>query len=228
MAIPRSAVAWLVAAVAATTTLALVPGAGAHTQKDGKWTFRYFTRDLGDNLQTHCINGTGSIDPLTIVFRYYGEAGRTFSHATGDTDWFRYSELEHSPQAICGLNEATGKYSDVHGETDEAEGHGVLETPVRAHFRIWSAPHPHDTPYERWSTADPHHERYGVRNERPTHVIDEPWGDWEAHLAREMGDDGHNVYIDHFYRGAPQTVQGHPDNGLATRVGGCHGSNCTG
>lgn len=214
--------------VAASVSLFLPASVSAHTQTSGQWTARYFSRDLGDQLLTHCINGSGSVDPLNIVFRYHGDVIRIFDHVVRETHWDTFPGFEHSPQAICGLNEQSGSYDDVHGETDEAEGHGDLQLPVRAHLRIWSAPHPHTTSYEKWSTAGVHHERWGEKNNRPTHIIDEPCETWERHLANELQTANHAVEYDLYYRGPLQNVQGHPDNGMATRVGGCEFSDCAG
>jgi len=90
--------------------------------------------------------------------------------------------------------------------------------PTRAHLRIFPAGHLHLDLWDKWSTADVHHEALGCC---PSHYIDEDWELWENHYASEMAP-AHNIYPDTYDRLAAGYWRGYFDNGDVTRVGGLH------
>ena len=189
----------------------------------GVWSYRYLSREGGDAYAAavNCYYGTGSVDPLNIVFYQYGEGNRIYSHVRDETHLDNYSGvIPRSNQWICGdADYAPGSYSNsVAQNWDDQDGHGTSTGSVRAHARFWYATHSHSTATENWSTIDAHHETMVCC---PGHNIDEPWDTWEYHFAGEMGV-AHNVWYDNYVRVAGQSIQGFWDNGMITRVGGLH------
>jgi hypothetical protein len=127
-------------------------------------------------------------------------------------------------QWICGDSDsAVGNYTvNDYQNFDDQEGHGSWDCTclVRAHFRIWYAPHSHSNIIDKWSTIDVHHEH--VEASASIHYIDEDWETWEYHIGSEFGAAGHNFYYDYWARQGGQYLQGFYDDGYITRVGGLH------
>jgi hypothetical protein len=201
------------------------PLAAAHIlHSNGTWTYRYLTRtNLSD-----CGGGTGGSDPLNVLFWQYGEGQRMNGHADSDTHWGHYSgAVPRANQWICGDSDsAIGNYTVNDQQSfDDQEGHGGWSCicGVRAHFRIWYAPHGHGALVDKWSTIDSHHEHIDVSTSTVlTHHIDEDWETWEYHIGSEFGGAGHNFYYDYWARQGGQYLQGFWDDGYITRVGGLH------
>ena len=218
----RSRHAGLLAAVVL-LALAVAAVADAHIVRgDGSWTYRYLTRTDPSN----CAGGSGGSDPLNVLFWQYGEGGRMDSHAEADTHWGFYSGPRDS-QWICGDSDSSpGDYTANERQNfDDQEGHGGLYCVclVRAHFRIWYAPHGHGELVDKWSTIDVHHERLAWSSSTLlTHHIDEDWETWEQHIASELAGAGHNYWHDYWARAGGQYRQGFYDDGFITRVGGLH------
>jgi hypothetical protein len=213
------------AAVALCALLA-APVAAAHIlHTNGTWTYRYLTRAQ----QSGCSSGSTGSDPLNVLFLQYGEGNRMNSHAEADTHWGFYSapSFARAPQWICGDSDgAVGNYTvNDRQNFDDQEGHGGIYClcGVRAHFRIFYAPHGHDSIPDKWSTIDVHHERDAWSSSTVvTHHIDEDWETWEYHIGSEFGSAGHNLYYDYWARQGGQYIQGFWDDGYITRVGGLH------
>jgi hypothetical protein len=202
--------------------LAFAAAAQAHIlHSNGSWTYRYLTR----TSQSGCSSGSTGSDPLNVLFWQYGEGNRMNSHAEADTHWGFYSGPRDS-QWICGDSDAyPGNYTvNDHTNFDDQEGHGGLYCTclVRAHFRIFYAPHGHDSIVDKWSTIDVHHEHDTWSGTLPSHYIDEDWEKWEQHIGSEFGGAGHNYIHDYWARQGGQYLQGYWDDGYITRVGGLH------
>jgi hypothetical protein len=199
--------------------------ASAHIiHTNGTWTYRYLTRhNLSD-----CSGGSGGGDPLNVLFWQYGEGSRMNSHADADTDWGFYpSFVSRSSDYICGDSDSyVGDYTvNDYLDFDDQEGHGSWDCTcgVRAHFRIWYAPHSHSSDIDKWSTIDVHHEQdVWSSSTLVNHAIDEDWETWEYHIGSEFGASGHNFYYDYWARQGGQYLQGFYDDGYITRVGGLH------
>jgi hypothetical protein len=210
-------------ALAAVAALVAATVADAHLMhNDGSWTYRYLTR----TSQGNCGSGSGGSDPLNVVFFQYGEGGRMDSHAEADTHWGFYTGPKDS-QWICGDSDGSpGNYTvNDHTNFDDQEGHGGIYCLclVRAHFRIWYAPHSHSETVNKWSTIDVHHEHVAWSSSTVlTHHIDEDWETWEQHIGSELGGAGHNYWHDYYARLGGQYLQGFWDDGYITRVGGLH------
>jgi hypothetical protein len=200
--------------------------AGAHIlHSNGTWTYRYLTRAQ----QSGCSSGSTGSDPLNVLFWQYGEGNRMNSHAEADTHWGFYSapSFARVPQWICGDSDgAVGNFTvNDRQNFDDQEGHGGIYClcGVRAHFRIFYAPHGHDLIPDKWSTIDVHHERDAWSGSTVvTHHIDEDWETWEYHIGSEFGSAGHNLYYDYWARQGGQYIQGFWDDGYITRLGGLH------
>jgi hypothetical protein len=212
----------MLAVVLAVAALTSAQVASAHIiHSDGTWTYRYLTRS---NV-SDCGGGSGGSDPLNVLFWQYGEGSRMNSHADADTDWGFYpSFVPRDYQWICGDSDsAVGNYTvNDYQNFDDQEGHGSWDCTclVRAHFRIWYAPHSHSNIIDKWSTIDVHHEH--VEASASIHYIDEDWETWEYHIGSEFGAAGHNFYYDYWARQGGQYLQGFYDDGYITRVGGLH------
>lgn len=193
--------------------------ASAHLiHSNGVWTYRYLTRPNAAD----CAGGSGGSDPLNVVMYQYGEGNRMNSHAEAETDWGFYSgAIPRDNQHICGDSDsAIGNYTISEPlNFDDQEGHGSYYNSVRAHFRIWYAPHSHSSVVDKWSTIDAHHESYVASTD--IHNIDESWETWETHFGNEMATH-HNFYSNYYARQGGQNLQGFYDNGMITRVGGLH------
>lgn len=205
---------------AAGASLTVAPDAAAHlTHSNGLWTYRYFSRGPG-NAGNDCYWGTGSVDPLNVIFYQYGEGNRMNGHVHNESHWHHYMGwAPRTSQMICGDSDASpGDYAlNIYQEFDDQEGHGTWDSSVRAHLRIWYAPHGHGELVNKWSTIDAHHEeRVCCWGHRP----DQPWDWWEYHMLDEMV--AHNAYYDWYYRVGGQPVQGFWDNGYISRNGGLH------
>jgi hypothetical protein len=199
--------------------------ASAHLiHSNGVWSYRYLTR----SNQSDCGGGSGGSDPLNVLFWQYGEGNRMNSHAEADTHWGYYAGwVFRTNQWICGDSDsAIGNYAVNDLQSfDDQEGHGSYDCicGVRAHFRIWYAPHGHSANVDKWSIIDAHHEHIDSSSSTVlTHHIDQDWETWEAHIGSEFGSAGHNYYSDYWARQGGQYLQGFYDDGLVTRVGGLH------
>lgn len=199
----------------------VVPSVGiAHLiHSNGVWTYRYLTR----RQAADCARPSGGSDPLNVVMYQYGEGERMNRHAARETDWGFYNgHVPRVAQWICGDSDsAIGNYTVYERKDfDDQEGHGAWYYIVRAHFRIWQAPHSHPDAVGTWSTIDVHHEKLVVSTDI-NHKIDEPWDTWEAHFGSEMSVH-HNLYSDYYVHQGGQNLQGFYDDGMITRVGGLH------
>jgi hypothetical protein len=200
--------------------LAAAGQAGAHLiHPSGVWTYRYLSRG-SDKPLTYCSTGAFGVDPLNVLIYQYGEANRMNGHLADETHWSHYEGwAPRDHQIVCGdSDELEGDYTvNIENQFDDLEGHGSWSSQTRAHFRIWFAPHGHTQHVNKWSTLDVHHER---RVCCWSHTIDEPWDTWEYHATTET--DGHNLWIDYYWRVGGQPIQGFYDNGYITRLGGMH------
>lgn len=209
--------------VVASVFLVVTPVAQAHIiHGDGTWTYRYLTRgNVSD-----CGGGSGGSDPLNVLFWQYGEGNRMNSHADADTGWGFYPGwVPRDHQWICGDSDsAIGNYTvNDYLNFDDQEGYGGYTNTVRAHFRIWYAPHSHTDLVDKWSTIDVHHEHIAWSgNTVLTHHIDESWEKWEAKIGSDFANSGHNYWYDYWARQGGQYLQGFYDDGCITRVGGLH------
>jgi hypothetical protein len=217
----------VVSAVVAALAIALAVTAVAEahlTHTNGTWTIRYLTRtNLSD-----CAGGSGGSDPLNIIFWQYGEGNRMNTHIDQDTHWGFYPGfVPRANQWICGDSDAAvGDYTVNDQQSfDDQEGHGSYDClcGVRAHLRIWYAPHSHSANIDKWSAIDVHHEHIDTSWQTGlTHHIDEDWETWEYHIGSEFGQAGHNFYYDNWVRQSGQYLQGFYDDGIVSRVGGLH------
>ena len=213
MACRRLACGFLLPLAAVFVAFALFasPASGHIRRSDGSWVYRYYTHDSGN---PQCGLEGGAIDPLNIIYYQYGEALRINDHSNAETDW--YGDSNRQDQVMCVNPSGTG-WSTSQGAAEE-QGHGCLPCPTRAHLRIFPAGHLHLDLWDKWSTADVHHEALGCC---PSHYIDEDWELWENHYASEMAP-AHNIYPDTYDRLAAGYWRGYFDNGDVTRVGGLH------
>jgi hypothetical protein len=210
----------LVASASVVALLAVPQVASAHIlRSDGSWTYRYLTRE---SPAPNCASGSTGSDPLNVLIWQYGEGNRIDSHLEAETHWGFYpSWVPRDNQYICGDSDsAPGNYT-VNDQLnfDDQEGHGSYLNTVRAHFRIWYAPHGHSSVVDKWSTIDAHHEKVALCT--CVHKIDEDWETWEYHVSSEMAS-AHNLYYDYWVRQGAQYLQGFYDDGAITRVGGLH------
>jgi hypothetical protein len=211
------------AAAIAVCALAVPAFATAHIlHSNGTWTYRYLTRSSAGD----CGSGSTGSDPLNVIFFQYGEGNRMNSHAEADTHWGFYSG-PRIKDWICGDTDGSpGNYTlNDFQNFDDQEGHGGIwcVCAVRAHFRIWYAPHGHGDLVDKWSTIDAHHEHDAFSTDTVfTHHIDEDWETWEYHIGSELGGSGHNFFYDYWARQGGQYLQGFYDDGFITRVGGLH------
>jgi hypothetical protein len=187
-------------------------------RSNGTWTFRYLTRhNLAD-----CGGPTGGSDPFNVLMWQYGEGNRMNGHLENETHWGFYPGwVPRSDDYICGDSDsAPGNYTvNDYLDFDDQEGHGSYLNSVRAHFRIWFAPHGHGALVDKWSILDVHHEKVVLNSN--VHQIDEDWETWEYHASSEMAG-AHNFYYDYWARQGSQYIKGFFDDGLITRVGGLH------
>jgi hypothetical protein len=114
--------------------------------------------------------------------------------------------LPHLASAHILHSDGSWTYRTVNDQLnfDDQESHGSYLNTVRAHFRIWYAPHGHSSVVDKWSTIDAHHERVALCT--CIHKIDEDWETWEYHVASEMAP-AHNFYYDYWARQGPQYLQ---------------------
>jgi hypothetical protein len=206
--------------VSALVSALVVPAvaSGHIIHSNGTWTYRYLTR----SNTTDCGGGTGGGDPFNVLFWQYGEGNRMNSHAEADSDWGHYSgTVPRSHDYICGDSDGcVGCYTvNDHLDFDDQEGHGSWYTGTRSHFRLWYAPHGHDSIVDKWSTIDVHHEKIVFSTN--VHQIDQDWETWEYHFSSEMASH-HNWWYDYWARQGYQYLKGFYDDGAITRVGGLH------
>ncbi len=213
-------------AIAVFAALGAAAAAQAHIiHSNGTWSYRYLTRSSASD----CGGGSGGVDPLNVLFWQYGEGSRMNSHIDADTHWGFYSApgLLRTDQWICGDSDAAvGNYTvNDYQNFDDQQGHGGLycTCKVRAHERIFYAPHSHSSIVDKWSIIDAHHEKVAWSSSTVlTHEIDEDWETWEYHIGSEFGGSGHNFYYDYWARQGSQYIRGFYDDGYVTRVGGLH------
>ena len=189
---------------------------------DGPWTFRYLTRKTWDA----CGRMDGASDPLNVLFWQYGAGDRMNNHANADTAWGFYpSQVPRADQWICGdSNAQRGTYiANDYLNFDDQEGHGSSSNTVRAHFRIFYAPHSHSIDSDKWSIIDSHHEHIDKSTSTVlTHHIDEDWEKREYIIGADFADSGHSFWYDYWVRQGGQYLQGFYDDGSISRVGGLH------
>jgi hypothetical protein len=209
----------LITVVGLLSALAFPSFAAGHIlHNGGTWTYRYLTREHIED----CGGGTGGSDPFNVLYYQYGEGNRINGHIESETHWGFYPGwVLRSHDYICGDSDtALGNYRINDSlDFDDQEGHGSYHDTVRAHFRIWYAPHGHGALVDKWSTIDVHHEK--VILSVHIHQIDEDWETWEYHISSEMAG-AHNFYYDYWARQGSQYIKGFFDDGGITRVGGLH------
>ena len=195
----------------------------AHFQfPDGSWAFKYYTRSDDSQVMTHCINGTGTVDPIGVMLYAYGEYSRMFDqHLIPETSY------EDNPvggkQWLCGYD-----WSGAHWAQESSEKHGAPFTCARYHFRLWWAPHAHEAIQDKYSVISPHHENC------PSHDPDLSWESASIDVVNQMctttyggtcvGDGGnhHSAWWAWYYRDAPFDHRGFWQDGYMDRLGGLH------
>jgi len=213
-------------AIAVVAAFGAAPAAQAHIiHSNGTWSYKYMTRGSSSD----CGGSGGKEDPLNVLFWQYGEGNRMNSHMEADTDLGFYSApgVVRKDQWICGDSDsAVGNYTvNVRDNFDDQQGHGGIYCTcrVRAHARIFYAPHSHTGTTDKWSIIDAHHaETVFCSSTALCHKIDEDWETWEIHIGAEFGSSGHNFYYDYWARQGNQMIKGFFDDGFITRVGGLH------
>lgn len=188
----------------------IATSASAHLRlSNGVWTYRVFSKADDAQAYTHCQNGTGSVDPMSIIIYQYGEYSRIDSHILDETNY--YDRLFASDQIMCGTNDGSTYFTHVSWREDRANG------PIwsRSHYRHWYAPHGHSSIVDKWSALTPHHES------GDSHEPDESWEKWEQDLVNQMSPE-HNDYRDAYCRYQSGNWRLHFWNGCVSRIGGLH------